>query len=149
MISVLIIVGVAVAIFVWAESVTKTSTPSGGPIQSLAEAIAKAEGFFVNGSLPNRANNPGDLKVGDKGQGTIDGKTIFSTIEEGWQHLYYQVSIILNGTSSIYTPDMTIQEVANRYVNGNDQTTPASEGWARNVANSLGVTVDTPVGQVS
>jgi hypothetical protein len=34
-----------------------------GLIDSLANAIATAEGFFVNGSLPQRNNNPGDLRA--------------------------------------------------------------------------------------
>jgi hypothetical protein len=33
-----------------------------GFIDKLASAIATAEGFFVNGSLPQRMNNPGDLR---------------------------------------------------------------------------------------
>ena len=32
-------------------------------ISKLASAIATAEGFFVEGSLPQRDNNPGDLRA--------------------------------------------------------------------------------------
>ncbi len=32
-------------------------------INKLASAIATQEGFFVSGSLPNRTNNPGDLRA--------------------------------------------------------------------------------------
>lgn len=33
-----------------------------GLIEAIANAIATAEGFFVAGTLPNRNNNPGDLR---------------------------------------------------------------------------------------
>jgi len=33
-----------------------------GLIEAIANAIATAEGFFVNGALPQRNNNPGDLR---------------------------------------------------------------------------------------
>jgi len=32
-------------------------------IQDLVHAIATAEGFFVDGSIPQRAHNPGDLVI--------------------------------------------------------------------------------------
>jgi len=34
-----------------------------GLIEAIANAIATAEGFFVNGTLPARDNNPGDLRA--------------------------------------------------------------------------------------
>ena len=34
-----------------------------GLIDKIASAIATGEGFFVNGSLPQRNNNPGDLRA--------------------------------------------------------------------------------------
>ena len=34
-----------------------------GLIEAIANAIASAEGFFVAGALPNRNNNPGDLRA--------------------------------------------------------------------------------------
>ena len=34
-----------------------------GLIEAIANAIATAEGFFVNGALPQRLNNPGDLRA--------------------------------------------------------------------------------------
>ena len=43
----------------------------------MAYAIALAEGFFVEGSLPQRINNPGDMKLGDRGWSTDYGKTVY------------------------------------------------------------------------
>jgi hypothetical protein len=34
-----------------------------GLIEAIANAIATAEGFFVDGALPQRDNNPGDLRA--------------------------------------------------------------------------------------
>lgn len=107
-------------------------------VQALANAIATAEGFFSAGSLPQRANNPGDLELGDQGQGTIAGKTIFASLQDGWDALYHQVSLMLTGASRIYSPSMTISQIAGFYTGGDNPTS-----WATNVANALGVGVDT------
>lgn len=37
--------------------------PTTGLIEAIANAIATAEGFFVAGALPQRSNNPGDLRA--------------------------------------------------------------------------------------
>ena len=39
-----------------------------------ARAIAKAEGFGLPGALPTRANNPGDMMLGDRGWGNGSGE---------------------------------------------------------------------------
>lgn len=118
-------------------------------VQKIAQAIAKAEGFYVQGSVPQRAKNPGDLELGDRGYGTIDGKTVFPSTSQGWQALYAQVQSILDNSSAIYGPDWTIQDIANEYVNGRSDITSDSAAWANNVADSLGVTPDTQIGQVT
>lgn len=108
-------------------------------VQSIAQAIATAEGSFSSPSaLPRRANNPGDLMLGDIGFGTINGKTIYATVEDGWNALYHQVRLMLTGVSAYYTPDMTITQMAEKYTGGDN---PLS--WAMNVARSLGVSIET------
>ncbi|MGH9770306.1 MAG: hypothetical protein ACRD4Q_01170 [Candidatus Acidiferrales bacterium] len=105
---------------------------------ALANAIARAEGFFSEGSIPSSANNPGDIEIGDQGQGTIAGKTVFGTLDAGWNALYNQINLMLTGRSSVYDPSMTINQVAQLYTGG-DQ----ASAWANNVASALGVTPDT------
>jgi hypothetical protein len=108
-------------------------------IQAFATAIAKAEGFYVDGSVPQRAKNPGDLTDdGDVGNGFIETSgpmgakiTIYSTVEDGWAALVKKVARMLNGASHVYTLDMTILEVGIKYA--------GSSEWARNVAATLGV----------
>jgi hypothetical protein len=111
-------------------------------VQKIAKAIATAEGFYVQNSIPQRANNPGDLELGDKGLGTIAGKTIYSSPSAGWQALYHEVQLILDNQSRYYNSGMTIAEVGNIYSGGDSN-------WAQNVADTLGVDVETPIGQVS
>ena len=104
---------------------------------AIATAISVAEGFGLAGAIPTVRNNPGDL-IGANGE-----IQYYATLDEGWEGLYNQVSWMLSGRSHIYAPTMTITEVAERYT-----MTQQSE-WARNVAGKLGVSVDTPLNEVT
>ncbi len=58
------------------------------PPMTLAEAIARMEGFYRPGTRPNRNNNPGDIEYGKfaiaHGATGIDGRfAIFPTPEAG------------------------------------------------------------------
>ncbi len=138
---------VLLIVLVFAEMQTGGSVTAA---QKLANAIAQAEGAGVPGSVPQRANNPGDLEIGDPyGMGTIAGKTIFPSLADGMNALVSEVGRMLglHGTS-IYSPDMTISEVSTLWVNGSKEVTADSQAWASNVAKALGVSVDTPIGSV-
>lgn len=117
-----------------------TSYPE--PIRRFATAIAKQEGFYVAGSVPQRANNPGDLKVPN--MPTLPGTsiTLFSSAGAGWDALYRQINLILTGRSSYYNLDMTIAQM------GRVWTTTEQAPWSSNVASFLGVSVDTRLWQV-
>ena len=116
-------------------------------IQAFATAIAHAEGFYVAGSVPQRANNPGDLTDdGDVGNGFIQTSgpmgakiTVYSTVEDGWAALTKKVARMLNGASHVYTPDLTILEVGMKYA--------GSAEWAANVAARLGVDTRTTLAE--
>jgi hypothetical protein len=120
------------------------SFPSGGltnpQIAALANAIARAEGFGVAGAVPTRANNPGDLAVGDIGHGVANsaGVTIFGSASDGWAALYNQLLSIFGETSHVYSPAMTFSEMADKWTGGDN-----AAAWAANVADALGVTPDT------
>ena len=108
-----------------------------GIVQQFAQAIASAEGYGVAGAIPTLANNPGDLELGDLGNGTLgEGITVFSTIANGWAALYNQVGLMFSGKSKVYAPSMSISQVGNSYSGGDPN-------WAINVAAFLGVTTDT------
>jgi hypothetical protein len=103
------------------------------PASTLASAIAFAENGFGNpGTIPSIANNPGDLEVGDIGNGTINGVTIFSSLQDGWDALTNQANNILNGASNNYSPDETISAFGSTYSGGD----PA---FASNVSSILDV----------
>lgn len=107
----------------------------------MATAIAKAEGFFIPGSLPARCHNPGDLKLGTVGLGDEHGKTIFPDDNAGWMALRHQCDLILSGTSHAgYKLSDTWWQVAHRYT-GND----GAEGWAHTVSKELGLNVTNTV----
>lgn len=115
------------------------------PVRKLADGIAAAEGFGANpGNLPTRTHNPGDLKVGDKGLGFQEGKTVFASDLDGWNALYHQIYIMLAGLSRYYSRSMSITELSQVWINGargNDSGN--AQQWAQTVADYCGVTVDT------
>jgi len=138
---------IGIAIFLLVEGGNMAIAPT-TQVQKIAKAIAQAEGFYTQGSIPQRAHNPGDIEAGDLGYGTISGKTIYPADAQGWQALYNQVQAMLDNSSANYSPADSIQDVADEYVNGGANT-QASIDWANNVADLLGVDVTTPIGQVS
>lgn len=104
----------------------------------LAAAIAQAEGYNVPGSIPARANNPGNLENGNIGYGTITAAggqqiTIYPPGDAGMAALENQINLMVSGQSSNYTPDMSIAQVGSIYSGDSSGT------WANNVASALGV----------
>lgn len=114
-------------------------------VQKIAQAIANAEGFYVSGSRPARNHNPGDMTQDLIGRSVgMDGPfVVYSTDEDGWANLYAQIQKWLDGNSSHATSDSTITQIAEFY------TTTDQTAWAANVANQLGVSISTPIGEVS
>ena len=113
-------------------------------IRKIANAIAQAEGFYVDGSLPQRYNNPGDLTKDLNGKGTgvgDQGLIIYPDAASGWDALYMQVAYFFSenrwGNGS-YSISQVAQQYAGDWVN-----------WSTNVANALGVSTDTPLNQIS
>lgn len=111
----------------------------------IAQAIATAEGFYVDGSRPARNHNPGDMTEDLIGKATgKDGIfVVYSNDEDGWNNLYAQINAWLNGTSRHAGPGTTITEIAKFY------TTTQQEIWANNVAEYLGVDSSTPIGEIA
>jgi hypothetical protein len=65
-------------------------------VTKLAEAIAHEEGFYVPGSLPNRDNNPGDLRHSPHSFHTADAPDAIGkidTVVDGWADLERQLEI--------------------------------------------------------
>lgn len=98
-------------------------------VVKIAEAIAIAEGFFVPDSIPNRYNNPGDIEEA----GT---KVNYLTIQDGWNALYRQIEMMIDGRSHIYNPNMQWTTIGKLYTG--EQT---YMNWVENVCRILQVSV--------
>lgn len=93
-------------------------------VDALAQAIAQNEGWNVNGSLPQRLNNPGDLMSG----GSLES---FPNPQSGWDALTSKLNNISNGNSKTYPLNETLSDFANTYTGGDPNA-------ANNIASSLG-----------
>lgn len=100
-------------------------------IPALAEAIANAEGFFVPGSLPYKANNPGAIFENGK-------LKYFATEDAGWAALYKLLSNAAAGRGMLGST-RTWREFGWMYVNGTRpgeqviHATDAPDAWVSNV----------------
>ena len=114
-------------------------------VKKIAEAIAFAEGFYVAGSRPARNHNPGDMTLDLVGKAIgKDGPfVVYATDSDGWSNLYAQVEAWLNGDSAHADSTSTITDISLFY------TTTDQTAWATNVANHLGVSTDTAIGEVA
>lgn len=111
-------------------------------VNSIAEAIATAEGYYAPGgydghSLPYNINNPGSLKKPALGADSLPtwkdtGLVIFPSEEMGWAALRHQIELMLKGNSNVYDPSDTLLLVAGKYADGD-------LNWGRRVASVLGV----------
>lgn len=116
----------------------------GGKADALAKRIARAEGFGVAGALPTRINNPGDMKLGDRGWGIEQGKTIYLKADwnadlqdktDGCSALRRECGAILSGFSHVYKTDWTFQELAQEWTGGDN-----SGEWCSIVCGGLAMT---------
>lgn len=114
----------------------------GFSISDFSNAIGHAEGYGTPGAIPTRANNPGDLALGDIGYGTLGkGITIFPTPDAGSAALDKQVSMMADGSSKNYSPLESISQIGATYAAGD----PA---WSKNVAKLLGVDPSSTLGSL-
>ena len=107
-------------------------------MSKLAEAIAHQEGFYVTGSLPQRQNNPGDLRHGN-GETHPDNQPnavgAFDTPEDGWAALARQLTMDSNR-------GWTVEQLINSYAPPSENNTQAYLDY---VCQYVGCTPDTLV----
>lgn len=93
-------------------------------VTDFAEGVAEAEGYYVAGSVPQRAHNPGDLGPGDTGVDAVI-HAVGSDVSvlapdngdaQGWNFLYEKLDRVMRGASAVYSPSMTFNEFAEKYV---------------------------------
>lgn len=121
-------------------------TPTNPITVSLANAIALANGYNVSGSAPNNNNNPGNLRNGDVGLGVdSNGFTIYATSDVGNAALQATAAHILNGDNNTfsYNPNKTpLSTIGSTFA-------PGDTVWINNVATSLGVSPNAPLGAIA
>ena len=144
---------VAVAYFLM-KAMPAASSNSGlgsDPASQIALAIGVAEGGYDsqgnnlnNGTEPSRNHNPGDLTedVNGTASGSSGSFVVYADDATGFAALVYQINEWLQGTSANAGPNSTIAQISGFY------TATDSAAWATNVATVLGVSVDTPIGQI-
>lgn len=134
----------------WTWRMAEGTNIYGVGIRQLARAIARAEGFYVAGSLPARAHNPGDLIQPwrtDLPTMGAEGITVFPSDADGWEALHRQLWLIASGQSRVYSVDMTLQDMAERWAPGSVHGNNPS-AWAANVALDLGVSASATLAEL-
>ena len=121
-------------------------------ISAVAEAIARAEGYYARGmhdgrSLLFRLNNPGGLKKPALNAEALPtwedtGLVYFPTPDMGWAALRHQVRLMLTGRSRIYDPADSLVHVGEKYADGDSN-------WGSNVAGHLGVSPAVSLGDLA
>lgn len=107
-------------------------------MSKLAQLIAKEEGFDVPGSLPNRDNNPGDLRHSPHSFHTTDAPDAIgkiANIQLGWADLERQLQ--LYGERGL-----TLREAIYEFAPPSENN---SEQYLEFVCNGLGCGSDVPV----
>lgn len=118
--------------------------PSGDRVWNVCRAIAHAEGADVEGSNPDKLNNPGDISDGALTYGfefhSGSSITKFPDKQTGWKWLYDKISgAFVDGQSHVYSPSMTWTEFAQKYAGD-------WRNWVANVTGPLGVNPEERVG---
>jgi hypothetical protein len=142
MLAFLIAIAVAATVYLLYSASTGGGSSSAG---KLAEGIAFAEGFYVQGSRPQRNHNPGDMTLDLIGKSTgRDGPfVVYATDDDGWANLQAQINAWLGGTSAYANSSSTISDISQFY------TTTDQSSWAQNVASYIGVSTDTSIGSLA
>ena len=110
-------------------------------MSKLAEAIAHEEGFYVPGSLPNRDNNPGDLRHSPHSFHSSDAPDAIGkidTVADGWSDLNRQLKIYADR-------GLTVAQCIYEYAPPSEND---SAGYLAYVVNYVGCTSDTLVSDI-
>lgn len=146
MVPIVAAVGIFFILALVANANAKTPQNFSAKVDLLSRATAFAEGFMdrsgkvLTNNVPARFNNPGDLGPGDAPGFTSqskDGSQVvqFPDASTGWRYLNNKWYKILAGNSKVFTLDMTITQVAQRYA-------ADWRNWANNFSSYLGVSTE-------
>jgi hypothetical protein len=106
---------------------------------NVSTAIAKEEGFFTQGTRPQRNNNPGDIEFGflTRKYGATKGDprfAVFPSLDEGWNCLECLLRYDYKG--------LTISQAINKFAPGNENDTAQ---YIKNVCLWTGLTPETVI----
>ena len=139
----------AAVVFAWllfkpspsSDTAAASAPSSNNPLDNITEAVARIEGYYQNGSLAQRTNNPGNI-------GTYGGKVAsYADAGNGWDALMLWVQ-----THAQQNPNWDFYDMFHYYLtgdtlsNGGPGQTP--DQYAEYVANYVGVDPTTPVSSV-
>lgn len=108
-------------------------------MSKLAELIAQQEGFYVRGSIPQRQNNPGDLRHAPNEQHPEDPNAVgvFDTADLGWDALERQLGLYAQR-------GLTLQQAIYEFAPPSENNSAA---YLNFVCQGLGCSPDTPVSE--
>jgi len=139
------------------DTILMTAPDRRSLLQALGMGIATGEGYFQTGTLPNRQNNPGDVKVGGV-LATFQPDTFDNPLPNGgWAALYHQLNLNLNGSSHVYDLGMSLRQMCATWTGLTDNgsgATPELDNYVACVVQSLNsnnfpATEDTTIGALA
>lgn len=107
----------------------------------LAYLIAKEEGFFKLGSLPQRNSNPGDLRHSPHSSHTGEGPDdvgVIDTVADGWADLERQLQLWAGR-------GLTLERAISKLAPSNENNT---EKYIQDISEELGVSPSTLMTEV-
>jgi hypothetical protein len=117
-------------------------------IDSLANAIARMEGYNVAGSVAQRNNNPGNLRAGTGQIGTdANGYAIFPSVDAGFAALDNQIQLNINRGLTLTQFFQGKPGVYAGYAPAADSNDPTN--YANTVAGWLGIDPNTQLSSLS
>lgn len=146
---IILILIIVIILYYESSNMTNGSMGFSAAIVAFAQAIAYSEGFYTPGTVPYRANNPGDLTkgdIGDTGQYiTASGGIViivFPDADSGWNALYTKLQRIADGISSVYDSDMSLSDFASEY--SGDKT----GSYLNSLISKIGYDANTSIGDI-
>lgn len=92
---------------------------------------------YPEGTLSWKNRNPGNLKWSRFMAGVKNGHAYFTTYDDGWRALLFQIEIAFDGRSKVYKPTDTLYDFFKKYSEAN------SKEYAEFIATALKVTPET------
>jgi hypothetical protein len=114
--------------------------------ESIAQAIAKQEGFYTPGTIAQRQNNPGNLRSWGSNP-IVSGYAKFATVQDGWNALYSQIQTNIDRGLTLNEFFAGKPGVYPGYSPSSDNNRPIA--YAAFVGSQAGIPVDVPLNSLT